>query len=101
LIGSDPLFVLKLDHRAASVPPCSASRFSGLSSHLCLTKRVPSRRRDGVIRADFFRLPLIALIGWLFTPDARPDGVRAAPALISSVRRWLWNLRAAAREPST
>jgi len=94
LAGSDPLFGLKLG--AADILPALGVALSGLSSHLCLTNAFRHGDAMVVIPLDFFRLPLIALIGWLFYAETLDPMVFAGAGLI--IVGVLWNLRAAARE---
>jgi drug/metabolite transporter (DMT)-like permease len=93
LLGSDPLFVLKLD--AASLLPLLGIALSGLSAHLCLTNAFRHGDATVVYPLDFFRLPLIALIGWSFYDEPLDPMVFAGAGLI--IAGVLWNLHAAAR----
>jgi drug/metabolite transporter (DMT)-like permease len=93
LLGSDPLFVLKLD--AASLLPLLGIALSGLSAHLCLTSAFRYGDATVVYPLDFFRLPLIALIGWSFYGEPLDPMVFAGAGLI--IAGVLWNLHAAAR----
>lgn len=95
LIGSDPLFVLKLD--AATLLPAVVVGVSGLSAHLCLTNAFRYGDATLVVPLDFFRLPLIALIGWSFYGERLDPMVFAGAGLI--VAGVLWNLRAAVTHP--
>jgi drug/metabolite transporter (DMT)-like permease len=94
LLGSDPLSVLKLD--AAKILPLLGIALSGLSSHLCLTNAFRHGDATVVYPLDFFRLPLIALIGWSFYGEALDPMVFAGAGLI--IAGVLWNLHAAARQ---
>jgi drug/metabolite transporter (DMT)-like permease len=93
LLGSDPLFVLKLD--AASLLPLLGIALSGLSAHLCLTNALRYGDATVVYPLDFFRLPLIALIGSSFYGEPLDPMVFAGAGLI--IAGVLWNLHAAAR----
>jgi drug/metabolite transporter (DMT)-like permease len=93
LLGSDPLFVLKLD--AATLLPLLGIALSGLSAHLCLTNAFRYGDATVVYPLDFFRLPLIALIGWSFYGEPLDLMVFAGAGLI--IAGVLWNLHAAAR----
>jgi drug/metabolite transporter (DMT)-like permease len=92
LLGSDPLFVRKLD--GTQLLPLIGIALSGLTSHLCLTNAFRYGDATVVYPLDFFRLPLIALIGWSFYGEPLDPMVFAGAALIIS--GVLWNLHAAA-----
>jgi drug/metabolite transporter (DMT)-like permease len=93
LLGSDPLFVRKLD--GTQLLPLIGIALSGLTSHLCLTNAFRYGDATVVYPLDFFRLPLIALIGWSFYGEALDPMVFAGAGLI--IAGVLWNLHAAAR----
>jgi len=82
LAGADPLFVLKLG--AAELPAVVAVGVAGLLSHFCLTNAFRSGDATVVVPFDFLRVPLIALIGWLFYAEALDLFVFAGAALIIS-----------------
>jgi len=94
VIGSDPLFVLRLG--AGDVLPVLGVAASGLSSHLCLTNAFRHGDATVVVPLDFFRLPLIALIGFWFYGEALDPMVFVGAGLI--IAGVLWNLREAARQ---
>jgi drug/metabolite transporter (DMT)-like permease len=93
LLGSDPLFVRKLD--ATQLWPLIGMAVSGLTAHLCLTNAFRHGDATVVYPLDFFRLPLIAVIGWAFYAEPLDPMVFAGAALIIS--GVLWNLHDAAR----
>jgi drug/metabolite transporter (DMT)-like permease len=93
LLGSDPLFMRKLD--GTQLLPLIGIALSGLTSHLCLTNAFRYGDATVVYPLDFFRLPLIALIGWSFYGEALDPMVFAGAGLI--IAGVLWNLHAAAR----
>src|SRR5262249_4793025 len=93
LVGSDLLFVLKL--ASSDLLPVIGVAVSGLTSHLCLTNAFRHGDATVVYPLDFFRLPLIALIGWSFYGEALDPIVFAGAALIIS--GVLGNLHDAAR----
>jgi drug/metabolite transporter (DMT)-like permease len=93
LLGSDPLFFRKLD--AGQLLPLLGMAVSGLTAHLCLTNAFRHGDATVVYPLDFFRLPLIALIGWSFYGEPLDPMVFAGAALIIS--GVLWNLHDAAR----
>jgi drug/metabolite transporter (DMT)-like permease len=61
LIGSDPLFVTKLNQ--GQVPAVIGIGVSGLVSHYCLTNAFQAGDAGVVVPLDFMRIPLIAVIG--------------------------------------
>jgi drug/metabolite transporter (DMT)-like permease len=93
LLGSDPLFVRKLD--ATQLWPVIGMAVSGLTAHLCLINAFRHGDATVVYPLDFFRLPLIALIGWAFYAEPLDPMVFAGAALI--IAGVLWNLHDAAR----
>jgi drug/metabolite transporter (DMT)-like permease len=93
LLGSDPLFLRKLE--SGQLLPLLGMAVSGLTAHLCLTNAFRHGDATVVYPLDFFRLPLIALIGWAFYGEALDPMVFAGAALIIS--GVLWNLHDAAR----
>jgi drug/metabolite transporter (DMT)-like permease len=93
LLGSDPLFFRKLD--SGQLLPLLGMAVSGLTAHLCLTNAFRHGDATVVYPLDFFRLPLIALIGWSFYGEPLDPMVFAGAALIIS--GVLWNLHDAAR----
>jgi drug/metabolite transporter (DMT)-like permease len=93
LLGSDPLFIRKLD--SGQLLPLIGIAVSGLTAHLCLTNAFRHGDATVVYPLDFFRLPLIALIGWWFYLEPLDPMVFAGAVLIIS--GVLWNLHDAAR----
>ena len=93
LLGSDLLFVRKLE--AGQLLPLIGMAVSGLTAHLCLTNAFRHGDATVVYPLDFFRLPLIAVIGWAFYGEPLDPMVFAGAALIIS--GVLWNLHDAAR----
>jgi drug/metabolite transporter (DMT)-like permease len=92
---SDPLFPLKLG--MADLPGILGIGISGLASHYCMTNAFRAGDASMVMPLDFMRIPLIAVIGWLFYGEALDGFVFAGAALI--VGGILWNLRSEARQP--
>jgi drug/metabolite transporter (DMT)-like permease len=93
LAGSDLLFVSKLG--SIDLLPLIGVAISGLTSHFCLTNALRYGDATVVYPLDFFRLPLIALIGWWFYRELLDPMVFAGAALI--IGGVLWNLHDAAR----
>jgi drug/metabolite transporter (DMT)-like permease len=93
LLGSDPLFFRRLD--ATQLWPLIGMAVSGLTAHLCLTNAFRHGDATVVYPLDFFRLPLIALIGWWLYREPLDPMVFAGAALI--IAGVLWNLHDAAR----
>jgi drug/metabolite transporter (DMT)-like permease len=97
LLGSDPLFILKLDLSMAL--PVIGIAGAGLAIHYCLTNAFRCGDAIVVIPMDFLRVPLIALIGWAFYGERLDAVVFAGAALI--VGGVLWNVRGEARRNET
>ncbi|MFL6933765.1 MAG: EamA family transporter, partial [Xanthobacteraceae bacterium] len=89
LAGSEPWFVLKLE--AAHIPYLIGVGIAGLSSHFCLTNAFHAGDATVVVPFDFLRIPLIALVGWLFYAEALDVFVFAGAAII--IAGVVWNLR--------
>jgi drug/metabolite transporter (DMT)-like permease len=62
----------------------------GLTSHFCLTQAFRSGDATVVVPLDFLRIPLIALVGWMFYGEALDAFVFGGAALI--ICGVLWNL---------
>jgi drug/metabolite transporter (DMT)-like permease len=97
LAGSDPLFIGKLGTDA--ILPAVVLGVVGLTSHYCLTNAFRAGDATVVVPMDFLRIPLIALVGWLFYNEALDVFVFAGAGLI--ICGVLWNLRAESRRPPT
>jgi drug/metabolite transporter (DMT)-like permease len=97
LAGSDPFFVGKLD--AGAIVPAIALGLVGLTSHYCLTNAFRAGDATVVVPLDFLRIPLIALVGWLFYNEGVDVYVIAGAALI--IAGVLWNLHAESRRRPT
>lgn len=87
------LFVFRLG--ADAILPTIALGVVGLTSHYCLTNAFRSGDATVVVPLDFLRIPLIALIGWMFYGEALDVFVFAGAALI--ICGLLWNLYAETR----
>ncbi len=95
LAASDPLFVLRID--GSNWLAALGMGVAGLSSHYCLTKAFHYGDATVVVPIDFLRIPLIALVGWMFYGEGLDVFVFAGAALI--VVGVLWNLRDESRRP--
>lgn len=91
--ASDPLFIWRLGFEHA--PSVLAMGIAGLSSHYCLTNAFRAGDASLVVPMDFARIPLIAVIGWLFYGEALDIFVFAGALLI--IAGVSWNLHAEAR----
>ena len=88
-LGSDPAFMLKID--TPNILPVIGVGIAGLTAHYCLTNALAAGDASVVLSLDFMRLPLIALVGWLFYAEPLDIFVLlGAGAIIAGV---LWNLR--------
>jgi drug/metabolite transporter (DMT)-like permease len=90
LIGSDPSVFFHLDVR--HVIPLLGVAIAGLTSHYCLSNAFRAGDATLVVPLDFMRIPLIAVVGWVFYGE-RLDLFVLLGALII-VGGVLWNLRA-------
>jgi drug/metabolite transporter (DMT)-like permease len=86
--GGPPLFVVRLG--ADLVLPTLALGVVGVASHYCLTRAFRSGDATVVVPIDFLRIPLIALVGWMFYGEPLDGFVFAGAGLI--VCGVLWNL---------
>ncbi len=96
LAFSDPLFVLRID--GSNWLAALGIGLAGLSSHYCLTKAFRYGDASLVVPIDFLRIPLIAMVGWMFYGEGLDILVFAGAGLI--VAGVLWNLRAESRRPA-
>jgi drug/metabolite transporter (DMT)-like permease len=91
--GGPPLFVTRLG--ADLIVPTLALGVVGLTSHYCLTQAFRSGDATVVVPLDFLRIPLIALVGWMFYGETIDGFVFTGAALI--ICGVLWNLFAESR----
>jgi drug/metabolite transporter (DMT)-like permease len=75
--------------------PTLALGVVGLTSHYCLTQAFRSGDATVVVPLDFLRIPLIALVGWVFYGETLDVFVFAGASLI--ICGVLWNLFAESR----
>ena len=87
------LFVLRLG--ADALLPTITLGIVGLTSHYCLTQAFRSGDASMVVPLDFLRIPLIALVGWMFYGEALDVFVFVGAGLI--VCGVLWTLLAESR----
>lgn len=90
LIGSDPNVYLHLDIR--QVFPLLGVAIAGLTSHYCLSNAFRAGDATLVVPLDFMRIPLIAVVGWVFYGEPLDLFVLLGALII--VGGVLWNLRA-------
>jgi drug/metabolite transporter (DMT)-like permease len=95
--GGPSLFVFRLG--VDLVLPTIAFGIVGLTSHYCLTQAFRSGDATVVVPLDFLRIPLIAVVGWLFYGESLDGFVFAGAGLI--ICGILWNLRAESRRSGT
>jgi len=91
--SSDYTFFLRLD--AALALPALGIAVAGLAIHYCLANAFRHGDAMVVIPMDFLRVPLVAVIGWLFYGEHLDIFVFAGAALI--VGGVLWNVRGEAQ----
>jgi drug/metabolite transporter (DMT)-like permease len=93
LVASDPLFAFKLG--ASDIPAIVAVSVSGLAAHYCLAQAFRAGDAMIVIPLDYLRLPLIAVVAWLFLGEALDPYVFVGAAIM--IAGILWNLHSEAR----
>jgi len=91
--GGPPLFVFRLG--ADLLLPSVVLAVVGLTSHFCLTQAFRYGDATVVVPLDFLRIPLIALVGWMFYGEALDAFVFLGAGLI--ICGVLWNLHAESR----
>ncbi len=94
LSGSDPTFVMRLE--AWQLAPMAAVGMAGLAAHYCMARAFRYGDASVVIPLDFLRVPLIALVGYLFFNESVDALVFVGAAII--LAGILWNLRLEARD---
>lgn len=94
LAGSDLGFLARLE--AGHLLPVLGIMISGLSSHYCLTNAFRSGDAIVVIPLDFLRIPLIALVGWVFYGEVLDVAVLFGAGLI--IAGIVWNLVVESRQ---
>ena len=93
LLGTDPSFPSRLT--AGNGLAAAGIALGGTVAHYCLTNALRVGDAIVVVPLDFLRIPLIALVGWMFYAE-RLDLLVFAGAGDHRVRI-IWNLRAEMR----
>src|SRR5690606_24634577 len=93
--GEAPLFLLQFD--SGMLLPAIVLGVGGLTSHYCLTQAFRWGDATVVTPLDFLRIPLIALVGWMFYGEPIDVFVFAGAGFI--ICGVLWNLHAESRRP--
>jgi drug/metabolite transporter (DMT)-like permease len=93
LAGSDPFFLLKVG--LAQVPSILGIGIAGLTAHYCLANAFRAGDASFVLPMDFARLPLIAIVGWLFFGERLDVFTFVGAAII--LCGIFWNVRAETR----
>jgi drug/metabolite transporter (DMT)-like permease len=91
--GGPPLFVFRFG--TDLILPTIVFGIVGLTSHYCLTQAFRSGDTTVVVPLDFLRIPLIAVVGWMFYGESIDAFVFVGAGLI--ICGILWNLRAESR----
>jgi drug/metabolite transporter (DMT)-like permease len=94
LSGSDPTFVLRLE--PWQLAPMAGVGIAGLAAHYCMARAFRYGDASVVIPLDFLRVPLIALVGYVFFAESVDALVFVGAAII--LAGILWNLRLEARD---
>ena len=91
--GSDPTFFLRLEPNM--ILPLAGIAIAGLAIHYCLANAFRYGDATIVVPMDFLRVPLIAVIGWMFYGERLDAFVFAGATII--VGGVLLNIRGEAR----
>jgi len=91
--GGPSLFPFRMG--AELIVPTIVIGVVGVTSHYCLTRAFRSGDATTVVPLDFLRIPLIALVGWMFYGEPLDMFVFLGAGLI--ICGVLWNLRAESR----
>jgi drug/metabolite transporter (DMT)-like permease len=92
LVGSDLSAFLHLGW--GHLPPAIGVGVAGTTSHYCLSNAFREGDATLVVPIDFMRIPLIAIVGWIFFNETLDLFVFLGAAII--IAGVLWNLRAEA-----
>jgi drug/metabolite transporter (DMT)-like permease len=93
LLGVDPTFPSRIE--VWQIWPLLGVSITGITAHLCLTNAFRAGDAQVVVPLDFFRLPLIAFLGWMFYSEPLDFLLFVGAAFI--IVGILVNLRAEAR----
>lgn len=91
--GSDPLFILRLE--PWQFPPLACVGIAGVFAHYCIANAFRYGDASLVMPLDFLRVPLIAVVGWMFFNENVDALVFVGAGII--LAGILWNLRAEAK----
>src|SRR5690606_35726268 len=80
MLGSDPVFLTRLS--MSDMPALVAIGISGVASHFCLSNAFRAGDATLVVPLDFLRVPLIAVVGWMFFDEALDLWVFVGVAII-------------------
>lgn len=94
LAGSDPLFLANVS--GLQWLGVAGVGIAGLSAHFCLVQAFRAGDATLVMPIDFLRVPLIAVIGWLFYGENLDVFVLIGAGIM--LMGILWNLRAEAKK---
>ncbi len=95
LLGVDPTFLARID--GAQLLPLLGVSIPGITAHLCMTNAFRAGDAQVVVPLDFLRLPLIAVLGWIFYAERADVLLFVGAAFI--ITGILVNLRSEARRP--
>lgn len=87
---ADPSVYLRMT--TADIGPSLGVVGAGLASHFCLTNAFRAGDAMMVVPLDFMRIPLIAVVGWMFYREALDIFVLIGALII--IGGVMWNLRA-------
>ncbi|MBN8956606.1 MAG: DMT family transporter [Rhizobiales bacterium] len=93
LLGVDPTFLTRID--SAQLWPLLGVSIPGITAHLCMTNAFRAGDAQVVVPLDFLRLPLIAVLGWIFYAERADVLLFVGAAFI--ITGILVNLRSEAR----
>lgn len=92
-IGSDALFFLRID--SSHILGIAGVGIASVTAHFCITNALAAGDATVVVPIDYLRLPLIALVGWMFYGESLDVLTLVGGAII--VAGVLWNLQSDVR----
>jgi drug/metabolite transporter (DMT)-like permease len=95
LIGVEPAFPARIE--MSQIGPLIGVAITGITAHMCLTNAFRAGDAQVVVPLDFLRLPLIALVGWMFYSEQLDSLLFVGAGII--ITGILVNIRAEARQP--